>query len=159
MNTPMIQWSMCLFTFLLDNATNPTDTTLGVSGEEQSVSPNYCMSPTHHTFLSLIRWSQHVWYKSVYMCVRERELVKKKWWHTVLELSIFPGGCGHLTAGWGGRWGLNFPGVSLSPNRATYSVSKEERYLSFLLCLLAVILVHNFLCFTFCVYFCSEMFT
>lgn len=82
-----------------------------------AVSPIYCISPTHHTFLSLIRWSPA---SIIWKCVSE------SWRNGGAQSSssaFLRGRCGHLTAGWGGNWGLYFPCGSLFPNRATCSVS------------------------------------
>lgn len=97
--------------------------------------------------------SQHGWHKSVYLKLRGNGGTQSS-----SSAYFFPGHRGHVTAAWGGRCGLNFPGVSLSPNRSTCSVSKEEHHLPFFLCLPAIISVCNFLCFTFCRSSCREMF-
>lgn len=60
---------------------------------------------------------------SVWKCVCCRD--ENKRWHTVFEVSAFSGVCGHLTAGWGRRRGLNFPGVCFHTEHPVLSAGVE----------------------------------
>lgn len=104
---------------------------------DPAVSPNYCMSLTCHTFLSLIWWCQHVQYDiKVCMCVcvreRERRKKKKKRGPQLLSSAFFRWSCGHLTAGRGRRARTKFPRcLSLQTQRPVLSAERSVGSRSF----------------------------
>lgn len=93
---------------------------------------------------------------SVHTCdIKQQSLFLPPWVPQAksFKLSIFAGICGHLTAVWGGRCGLYFPGDSLfSKHSDRFSQPPLSLFLT-----PAIILVCYYLCFTFRGSFYGEM--